>query len=296
MQETDAVGSFSDDYRNMMKSGFGAETDPRFLTDGQVSIERIIDNIKAQPQNFEADDPGDVVNYIESHDNMTVHDVIALATESDPDFKEAEIQKRLRLGNLMLLTSQGIIFLHSGQEYGKTKQFRTETKTAPPSSFVGVNGAGRDFKYPYFIDDSYNATDAVNMFEWEKVNNSKVHKCTVDYTRGLIKLHRLTDAFRLGDLEEIEARVTEVKSKNIAAEDLAAAYKIEALKASYYIFVNADQKRREFKIEKDLTEADVLVDAEQAGTEALNSPKGVEVDPSRVVLDCLTGTVIRCAE
>jgi secreted pullulanase len=296
MQHTDSVGSFSDDYRNMMKSGFGAETEPRFLTGGEMDIDRIIDNIKAQPHNFEADDPGDVVNYIESHDNMTVHDVIAIATGSDPDLDEEEIQKRLRLGNLTLLTSQGIIFLHSGQEYGRTKQFRAETETAPPSSFVGVDGAGRDFKYPYFIDDSYNASDAVNMFEWEKVKNSKVHSKTVNYTRGLIRLHRSIEAFRLGDLKEIEARVNKIESESIAKNDLAAAYIIEGAEASYYIFVNADQKSREFKTEKDLTEADILVDAEQAGIEKIKSPVGVKIDSSKVVLDCLTGTVIRCAE
>jgi pullulanase/glycogen debranching enzyme len=40
----------------------------------------ILKNIKAQPGNFEADQPGDVVQYIEAHDNLTLHDVIAVAT------------------------------------------------------------------------------------------------------------------------------------------------------------------------------------------------------------------------
>jgi secreted pullulanase len=293
MQDTDTVGSFSDDYRNMMKSGFGAETEPRFLTGGQVNIGRVIDNIKAQPQNFEADDPGDVVPYIESHDNMTVHDVIAIATGSDPDFEQKDIQKRLRLGNLMLLTSQGIIFLHAGQEYGRTKQFRAETEAAPPSSFIGVDEEGKKFKYPYFVDDSYDSTDAVNMFEWQKVYADGLHSQTVEYTRALIKLRQSTDAFRRGNLSEIEKNVTQIESDSIVDKDLAVAYKVQASDASYYIFVNADQKSRKFKIEKDLTTADVVVDAEQAGTKAITAPKGVSVDSESVLLNALTGTVIR---
>jgi len=276
-----------------MKSGFGAEAEPRFLTGGPVNIDRIIDNIKAQPQNFKADDPGDVVTYIESHDNMTVHDVIAIATESDPDFEEEEIQKRLRLGNLMVLTSQGKIFLHSGQEYGRTKQFRTETMQAPPSSFVGIDEEGKNFKYPYFIDDSYDSTDAVNMFEWEKVNGDGLHSQTVEYTKGLIKLRQSTDAFRLGDLDEIENRVTEIESVDISEKDLAVAYKVKASDAEYYIFVNADQKARNFKIEADLTQGEVIVDANQAGTAIISDPEGVAVDSNNVLLDALTGVVIK---
>ncbi|MFW6266999.1 MAG: pullulanase, partial [Halanaerobium sp.] len=293
MQETDTVASFSDDYRNMMKSGFGAEAEPRFITGGPVNIDRIIENIKAQPQNFEADDPGDVVTYIESHDNMTVHDVIAIATESDPDKKEAEIQQRLRLANLMVLTSQGKIFLHAGQEYGRTKQFRAETEEAPPASFVGVDEKGVEFKYPYFIDDSYDSTDAVNMFEWEKINDSKTHQKTVGYTKGLIELRQSDQVFRLADRKEIEERVKAVESTEIKKEDLLVAYQLKGENYQYFIFVNADSRARELSAPIDLSSAEIIVDQNQAGTAEIENPLGIEISKDSIQLEALTGAVIR---
>ena len=239
------------------------------------------------------DDPGDVVTYIESHDNMTVHDVIAIATESDPDSEEAEIQQRLRLANLMVLTSQGRIFLHAGQEYGRTKQFRTETEEAPPSSFVGVNQKGREFKYPYFIDDSYDSTDAVNMIEWDKINESKLHQQTIDYTRGLIKLRQSDEVFRLGEMELIEAKVQALSAEEIEDQDLAAAYQLKGEKDNYYVIVNADQVKREFSIPLNLSEAEILVDQKQAGLEKIENPVGVRINNDQIELKALTGTVIR---
>lgn len=34
-------------------------------------------NLIAQPTNFEADSPGDVIQYIAAHDNLTLFDIIA---------------------------------------------------------------------------------------------------------------------------------------------------------------------------------------------------------------------------
>ncbi|MFN2340818.1 MAG: pullulanase [Halanaerobium sp.] len=293
MQYTDTVASFSDDYRNMIKSGFGAEAEPRFVTGGEVNIERIISNIKAQPLNFEADDPGDVVTYVESHDNMTVHDVIAIATESDPDKEETEIQQRLRLANLMVLTSQGRVFLHAGQEYGRTKQFRTETQKIPPSSFVGLNKEGQEFKYPYFIDDSYDSTDAVNMIEWEKIYESKTHQKTVDYTKGLIKLRQSDEVFQLAEQEEIEQKVKAIKSSEIKEDDLAVAYQLEGDNYQYFIFVNADNKSREISTPIDLRSAEIIVDQSQAGTAKIEKPIGLKIFEDSIQLEALTGAVIK---
>src|SRR5699024_1929482 len=124
MQYTDAVGSFSDEFRNELKSGFGSEGQPRFLTGGARNIEQMYDNLTANPHNFKATSPGDVVPYIAAHDNLTLHDVIAQSIQKDPKDHAEEIHQRIRIGNLMLLTAQGTPFIHAGQEFGRTKQFR----------------------------------------------------------------------------------------------------------------------------------------------------------------------------
>lgn len=115
MDKTDSVGVFSDEFRNELKSGYGSEGQPRFITGGARPIATILDNIKAQPSNTPADDPGDIVPYIEAHDNLTLHDVIAQSIKKDPDIaeNELEIQQRIRLGNMLVLTSQGTAFIHA---------------------------------------------------------------------------------------------------------------------------------------------------------------------------------------
>ncbi len=69
--------------------------DNTIITIGKESTlnieEYIFDNIKAQPRNFEADEPGDVVQYIEAHDNLTLYDVIAQSIKKDPDLYDEEI-------------------------------------------------------------------------------------------------------------------------------------------------------------------------------------------------------------
>src|SRR5699024_894254 len=70
MKDTESVGSFSDDFRNELKSGFGSEGEPRFLTGGARTVQQIFDNVTAKPHNFLATNPGDVVPYIAVHDNL----------------------------------------------------------------------------------------------------------------------------------------------------------------------------------------------------------------------------------
>ena len=117
MSSTDTVAVFSDEIRNTLKSGYPNEGQPAFITGGAKSVESVFNNIKAQPGNFLADDPGDVIQYIAAHDNLTLFDIIAQSIKKDPSIaeNETEIHQRQRLGNLLVLTSQGTPFIHSGQ-------------------------------------------------------------------------------------------------------------------------------------------------------------------------------------
>ena len=294
MEHTETVGVFSDDFRDELKSGFGFEGEPRFITGAPRDIEHIFDNIRAQPHNFVATAPGDAVQYISAHDNLTLHDVISKSIQKDPDYHQEEIQKRIRLGNTMVLTAQGTSFLHAGQEYGRTKQFRAETEEQPPDTQIGVDEEGEKFAYPYFVDDSYDSTDAVNMFDWSRVREEGVHRDTREFTRGLIELRRSTEAFRLENMELIEAKVDLVDSPDIAEEDLAIGYRAESPAGEvYYVFINADEEAREFELDVDLAGADILVDAERAGTEALTDPVGVELTDDGLLLEALTPAVFR---
>lgn len=299
MQYTEAVGSFSDEFRNELKSGFGCEGEPRFITAGPRNIQQIFDNIKAQPHNFVADQPGDVVSYIAAHDNLTLFDVIAQSIKGDPDIpeKDLEIHKRIRLGNAMVLTSQGTAFIHAGQEYGRTKQYRAETTEAPNKSTYMVDENGKPFKYPYFIHDSYNSSDIINRFDWEKATNEElypVNNLTREYTTGLIHLRRSSDAFTMGSKELVDEKVILLNAPEIKDEDLIIAYRNEATNGdAYYVFINADDKERTLSLEVDLTSGTVLVDNDEAGTEEVSEISGFLLTEDKITIEPLTVVVIK---
>lgn len=296
MTSTDSVGVFSDEFRNELKSGYGSEGQPRFLTGGKRNIGLIFDNIKGQPRNYKADDSGDVVQYIEAHDNLTLHDVIAQSIKKDPELYEEEIHRRIRIGNAVILTSQGISFLQAGQEYGRTKQWLDDNTKPKSEATIMKDKNEKLFKHPYFVHNSYDASDAVNMFDWDKATNTAknpINTLTRAYTKGLMELRKSTDAFRLGSKELVDSNVKLIyPAKNVS--DSVIAYTAKATDGQeYYIFINADEKEREFSLSTDLTKSTILVDEKEAGAKAIVNPKGITVKADKVTLAPLTFVVIK---
>ena len=315
MKHTDTVAVFSDDIRNNLKSGYPNEGQPAFITGGKRDVNTIFKNLIAQPTNFEADSPGDVIQYIAAHDNLTLFDIIAQSIKKDPSKAEnyAEIHRRLRLGNLMVLTAQGTPFIHSGQEYGRTKQFRDPAYKTPVAEDKQPNKShllrdkdGNPFDYPYFIHDSYDSSDAINKFDWTKATDGKAYPENVksrDYMKGLIALRQSTDAFRLKSLQDIKDRVhliTVPGQNGVAKEDVVIGYQITAPNGDIYtVFVNADEKAREFNLGTafaHLRNAEVLADENQAGPVGIANPKGLEWTEKGLKLNALTATVLRVSQ
>jgi len=298
MASTDSVAVFSDEFRNELKSGFGCEGQPRFLTGGARSIKQIFNNIKAQPHNYKPDNPRDVMPYIAAHDNLTLHDVIAHSAKIDPDTAAGhkEIHRRIRIGNAMVLTSQGVAFIHAGQEYGRTKQWRTSGKPEHKGTKM-VDKNGKPFKFPWFVHDSYDSSDIINRFDWSKAldaGKNPVNVQTRHYTAGLIKLRRSTDAFRLGSKTLINRNVKLLSAPEIKSSDLAIAYSSKSrYRGTYYVFVNADNKARTLTIGKDLRRGKVLVDEKQAGTSTIRKPSGFTLSAKGISMKPLTVVVIR---
>jgi len=291
MDKTSASGCFSDDMRNELKSGFGCEGELRFITGGARNIYTIFNNLIAKPGNMTADEPGDVVQYIAAHDNLTLHDVIAYSIKKDPSIPEdeLEIQKRIRLGNALILTSQGIAFLHAGQEYGRTKQWFSD-KT-PEDKATKVPG----FEFPFFIHDSYDSSDIINKFDWQRISKDGIHKKTIEFTKGLIKLRRSTDAFRLGDQKLIENNVQMISSSDIKENDLFIAYSCTStIGEKYYVFVNCDNRERTIRTNLNLRKSIVIVDGNSAGTVEIKKPVGVKLKKgNNVILDPLAVIIFK---
>lgn len=296
------IAVFSDEFRNLLKSGFGAEGEPRFITGGQIEIESLFKNIKGQPGNFNnaihsfptkntANQPGQVVPYIAAHDNMTLHDIISRHIKKTPTAGAEEIHKRIRLGNLMVATTQGVAFFHAGQELGRTKQYLgTDANKGPKITEVKY-----DKKTTLkFVHDSYDSSDAVNQINWNMITEGKPGRKTMLYTKGLIALRKSTDAFRLGgDKANVDSKISKISFADEKAKDLVIAYSVKGSDAVYYVFINADTKNRTANLSEDLTGADVVVDADTAGTTKIASPSGFTLAADKITVNPLTAVIIR---
>lgn len=275
-KDSDAVGMFSDDFRNILKSGFQQEGKPRFLTNGEVNIRNLFKSIKAEPKNFKPYSPGSAVQYIEAHDNATLHDIIAMAMKYNTKDNQEDIHKRIRLGNFMVLTSQGTSFIHAGQEYGRSKEWFGEG--LPEQKY-------HKFDFGIYIDDSYDSTDYINSFKWSKLENEENRK-TLEFTKGLIRLRKSEDRFKYKSFEEIEKNMKLIGC-NEKKKDLLIAYK----NGNYIIIVNGDKKEREIKV--DATDYIVLVDGDRAGTEEIKDYKNLVITKESVKVQPLTAVVLK---
>ncbi|NLJ71244.1 MAG: type I pullulanase [Clostridiaceae bacterium] len=158
------IGFFNDQFRNSIrgnvfdkyKKGFaaGGETDSDFLNYALLA-ERYFR-------------PGQMVQYAAAHDNYTLFDQIA---SSLPMRSFEEYERRQNLANSMVLLSQGVAFIHSGQEFMRTK-----------------------FGNP----NSYNSPDSVNQIVWSETN-----RYSVDYFRALVKFRKEHQVFHYRTFNEI---------------------------------------------------------------------------------------------
>lgn len=180
--------------------------------------------------------PNQVINYVECHDNHTLYDRLKL-TISD----ENKLKYMHRLGTSIVLLSQGIPFIHSGQEFLRTKKG---------------------------IDNTYNLNDEINKMDWlRKLENMD----TVEYIKGLIKLRKEYLAFRMRSVEEIKSCLRFINSPANSV-----AYKLINLNNDDIKEIIVIHNANESNIEVNLDREEVIkvaVNKEEAGIEGINEIK-----------------------
>jgi pullulanase len=114
--------------------------------------------------------PAQTISYCECHDNHTLYDKLKIAC---PTATETERIRMQELALTIVLTAQGIPFLHAGAEMLRTKKG---------------------------IENSYNAGDSINAIDW---NLKAQHAATVQYITQLIQLRKLHPAFKMKSAQDI---------------------------------------------------------------------------------------------
>ena len=102
--------------------------------------------------------PGQVLNYIEAHDNYNLND---LMHHLHPHDSPEDIEKRIYLANALNLTMQGMCFMQLGQEFQRSKMVAT-----------GEDGNYTEADVKRAMN-SYNAPDEVNCVDWNQVTLKK---------------------------------------------------------------------------------------------------------------------------
>ncbi len=169
---------FNDELRNGLVGNAFDRTTKGFATGAGGLIGVMRRAVEGSIDDFAAS-PSETINYVTSHDNYTLWDKIAFSNSSD---SEGDRIKMDELAQAVILTAQGVAFLHGGEEMLRTK-----------------GGS----------DNSYNAGDAVNQFDWSR---KACYWKVFNYYAGLIHLRRAHPAFRMTSSNDIRAHLSFLES------------------------------------------------------------------------------------
>ncbi len=160
------IGHFNDTIRNAVRGSVFIHEEKGFAS-GKEGMEEAI---KTCVSGSVFQIPDQAINYVSAHDNNTLWDKLQFSNEEDSEEIRKAIQK---LSNAIVITSQGIPFIHSGVEFCRTK---------------------------YGIEDSVRSEDKINWMDW---NRKAEFIDVVEYYKGLFKLRREHSAFRMNSVEQI---------------------------------------------------------------------------------------------
>jgi pullulanase len=122
--------------------------------------------------------PEQAINYVSVHDNLCLADKVGLWASANGHSGDTALQAQLnQYAASIVLTSQGIPFLYGGDEFQRTKQFNS---------------------------NSYNASDAVNDFDWTFL---QTYAPTYAYVKALIALRKAHPGFRFTTWSDINTNV-----------------------------------------------------------------------------------------
>ena len=255
-QRGEGFSVFNDHFRDALK-GPWYNTDPGYVQTGK-NVKQIKTGIKGSIDDF-AKYPYESINYVAVHDGRTFWDLLHASTK-DSNFTEAQLIEMNKLAAVILFTSQGVPFIHGGQEMLRTK---------------------------FDCHNSYNQPDSINQIRWQwKVDNYNVFK----YYQGLIQLKKNHPIFCKTDPDDISKNVLFLNEMNLTSPKKTIAYLIQRGKSKddwnkVLILINPNRNKAAFQIPDGTW--NIVVNNQNAGLETLSEyySNKIEVEPiSSIVL------------
>lgn len=251
----DRVAAFSDNIRDAIKGPVMEHGKGGFVQGVPGLEEAIKAGVVAQVRHSQvayphgdawhgpwAEEPWRCVTYDSCHDNHTLWDKLALTA---PDAPPALRLRMNKLAAAIVLTSQGIAFLHAGEEFARTKKG---------------------------VENSYNKPDSINALDWRRKQR---FADLVGYYRGLIALRKATPEFRMASADEIRERLTFLPGAPAGV----VAFLIAGNKRHVVVVYNAN--RHAVTINMPVAKWSIVVDGNRAGTRPLKKTNGgaIEIAP-----------------
>ena len=242
---------FNDHFRDAMK-GPWYNLDPGYLQKG-INGENIKKGIIGSISDF-ADSPQEVINYVVCHDGRTLWDHLKATLENEKNVTIEQLKLMDKLAAVLLFTSQGVPFMHGGQEFLRSK---------------------------FGSHNSYNQPDSINMIRWElKQKNYDIF----EYYKGLIELRKNHPVFKMKSAAEIKKNIEFLDELGFKIPQNCIAYKLKKGSSNdswdeVLVLLNPNKSKSKFHIPENSW--NVVVNDYQAGLETINTieSKKVEVNP-----------------
>jgi pullulanase len=251
-QKDQGYSVFNDNIRGAIKGG-SDDASTGFATGASSKEADLVKGVKGSIEDF-TNRPSESINYVTAHDNLNLWDKMmkvadkdittnphASITEDNP--LDNEYVKRSLLANGIVLTSQGIPFIHAGEEMLRSK---------------------------FGNHNSYKSPDSINQIRWELKDQ---YQPVFDFYQGLIQLRKAHPAFKMNTKAAVEQNLQVFKTEdNIVAFELKDFANKDTWKNIVVIY-NGNNSPKDVTLPSS-KEWKVVVDEKTAGTKTLRTING----------------------
>jgi len=253
------IAAFNDGIRDNTKGDAGTAAAPGFVQGAMPpygGMERYRLNIKGQStgkgsRGTGVFSPNETINYVSAHDDLCLWDKLQVSAADVPENLRINMDK---LAAGIVLTAQGVPFLHAGDEFLRSK---------------------------HLVSNSYNNNDPlVNPINWTLKAR---HKEVFNYYKGLIWLRKAHPAFRITEKSGVDRALdfaTNVPN-NLVEYVIRENANGDSWKNILVIY-NGTGQRRVLNVTGDWI---IVANDKRAGNEALQSAKDrIQVEPYSLVI------------
>lgn len=217
-QRSRGFAVFNDNFRDAIKGGVFSIGDLGYV-EAAKNRDAVMRGIRGSVDDF-TDGPLETINYVSCHDNHTLWDRLDLSLKDETRGNKVRMDK---LANALVLTSQGVPFLHAGEEFLRTKKGE---------------------------ENSYNLPDEINRLDWTR---KKENFSVFEYYRDLVALRKAHPAFRMKTASAVRENLKFYEELGLKIEPPAIAYLLYGYRAgdawgSILVLVNPEKTARRFAL------------------------------------------------